>query len=51
MREEVTNWFKSTRYPDMAVGVPAELYDDKIAERHFKTAQEVFGWVAKQIRE
>ena len=43
--------YMSTRYPDMAVGVPAELYDDKIAARHFTTAQEVLGWVREQIRE
>lgn len=43
--------YMSTRYPDMAVGVPAELYDDKIAARHFKTAQEVLGWVREQIQE
>jgi HEPN domain-containing protein len=43
--------YLSTRYPDMAAGVPAELYDDTIAERHFKTAQEVLEWVREQIRE
>lgn len=43
--------YLSTRYPDMAAGVPAELYDDKIAERHFTTAQEVIEWVREQIRE
>ncbi len=43
--------YMSTRYPDIAVGVPAELYDDKIAVRHFRTAQEVLGWVREQIRE
>lgn len=43
--------YMSTRYPDMAVGVPAELYDDKIAARHFRTAQEVLDWVREQIQE
>jgi HEPN domain-containing protein len=43
--------YMSTRYPDMAVGIPAELYDDKIAGRHFGTAQEVLGWVREQIQE
>lgn len=42
--------YMSTRYPDMAAGVPAELYDDKIAARHFKTAQEVLEWVREQIQ-
>jgi HEPN domain-containing protein len=43
--------YMSTRYPDMAAGVPAELYDDKIAARHFKTAQEVLDWVREQMQE
>lgn len=43
--------YLSTRYPDMAAGVPAELYDDEIAARHFTTAHEVLGWVREQIRE
>lgn len=43
--------YLSTRYPDMAVGVPAELYDDQIANRHLKTAEEVVEWVRLQIRE
>ena len=43
--------YMSTRYPDIAVGIPAELYDEKIASRHFKTAQEVLGWVREQIQE
>jgi len=40
-----------TRYPDMAAGVPAELYDDSIAGRHFKTAQDVLEWIRDQIQE
>jgi HEPN domain-containing protein len=43
--------YMSTRYPDMAAGVPAELYDDKIAARHFQTAQEVLAWVREQMQE
>lgn len=39
-----------TRYPDMASGVPAELYDKKIADKHEKTAQKVLEWVKKQMR-
>jgi len=42
--------YLSTRYPDMAVGVPAELYDDQIADRHLKTAEEVVKWVRGQIQ-
>jgi HEPN domain-containing protein len=43
--------YMSTRYPDMAAGVPAELYDAKIAGRHFATAQEVLEWVREQMHE
>jgi HEPN domain-containing protein len=43
--------YLSTRYPDMAVGIPAELYDEQIANRHLKTAERVVKWVKKRIRE
>lgn len=43
--------YLSTRYPDMAAGVPAELYDEQIANRHLKTAERVVKWVKKRIRE
>ena len=43
--------YLSTRYPDMAAGVPAELYDENIAARHLKTAEQVLEWVSKQIQE
>ena len=39
-----------TRYPDMAEGVPAELYDKEIAIKHQKTAERVLQWVQKQIQ-
>jgi HEPN domain-containing protein len=42
--------YLSTRYPDMAAGIPAELYDDQIAARHFETAEEVVEWVRGQIQ-
>jgi len=35
----------------MAAGVPAELYDESIAARHLKTAEQVVEWVKKQIQE
>ena len=40
-----------TRYPDMAAGVPSEMYDKEIAARHKQTAQEVLKWVKNQIKE
>lgn len=39
-----------SRYPDMAAGVPAELYDEEIAAKHMKTAATVIAWVEKQIQ-
>jgi HEPN domain-containing protein len=39
-----------TRYPDMAAGIPAELYDEPISKRHMNVAKEVFAWVKKQIQ-
>jgi len=41
--------YLSTRYPDMAAGIPAEMYDKEIASRHFKTAEGILEWVKKQI--
>ena len=43
--------YLSTRYPDIAAGVPAELYDENIAARHLKTAEKVLEWVKEQIQE
>ncbi len=43
--------YLTTRYPDMAAGIPAELYDENIAARHLKTAEQVIEWVKKQIQE
>ncbi|MEW6062848.1 MAG: HEPN domain-containing protein [Nanoarchaeota archaeon] len=39
-----------TRYPDMAAGIPAELYDAEIANRHKKTAEQVLKWVEQKIK-
>jgi len=42
--------YLTTRYPDIAAGVPAELYDEKIARKHHQTAEKVLQWVEKQIQ-
>lgn len=39
-----------TRYPDMASGIPSEIYDNEIASRHRKTAKGILRWVKKQIQ-
>jgi len=38
------------RYPDMALGVPAESYDEKISQRHIKVSKDVIEWVKKQMQ-
>jgi len=42
--------YLTARYPDMAAGVPAELYDREIAARHRETAKKVLEWSRKRIR-
>jgi len=42
--------YLTTRYPDMAAGVPAELYDQAIAQRHYHSAEKVILWVKRQIQ-
>ena len=42
--------YLTTRYPDIAGDIPAELYDEKITERHLETARSVLKWVEKQIQ-
>jgi HEPN domain-containing protein len=39
-----------TRYPDMAAGIPARLYDAEIARRHLSTAKEVLEWSGRRTR-
>lgn len=40
----------STRYPDAAVGIPAEMYTRKLAERHLRLAEKVVQWVESLLR-
>ena len=42
--------FILTRYPDVADGVPYELYDEKIAIDKLKLAEEVLEWVKKELK-
>ncbi|HLD72705.1 MAG TPA: HEPN domain-containing protein [Candidatus Nanoarchaeia archaeon] len=42
--------YLTSRYPDLAEGVPAELYDRPIAEKHYLTAERVLQWVKPQIQ-
>lgn len=47
---ELNPEYLTTRYPDMAEGVPAELYDKEIATKHFTTAKKVIEWAKKLIQ-
>lgn len=42
--------YLTSRYPDMALGVPAESYDEKISQRHIKVSKDVIEWVKKQMQ-
>ena len=39
------------RYPDAANGIPYELYDRKTALSKTKAAEEIIGWLQKQMNE
>lgn len=40
----------TTRYPDAAVGIPAELYTRSLAERHLLLAEEVLRWTESLLK-
>ncbi len=42
--------FVTTRYPDAANGIPAEMFDKEIAEDHLKKAEEVMNWIQKMFK-
>jgi len=42
--------FVLTRYPDVADGVPYELYDEEIALEKIGFAEEVLKWVEKELK-
>ena len=43
--------YLTTRYPDMAIGTPADSYDETLAERHIETAEDVIQWVTNKLSE
>lgn len=42
--------FILTRYPDVADGVPYELYDGQIAQEKVSIAEKVIKWVEKELK-
>lgn len=42
--------FILTRYPDVANGVPYELYDEQIASEKIELAEDVLKWVEKEFK-
>jgi HEPN domain-containing protein len=47
--KKVNPHYIQSRYPDAANAIPAEAYDDEIAEELLEKAKEVFEWSEKQI--
>ena len=43
--------YLTPRHPDMAVGTPADSYDETLAERHIATAEGVIQWVTNKFSE
>ncbi|NIR47010.1 HEPN domain-containing protein [candidate division KSB1 bacterium] len=42
--------FVTTRYPDAANGIPAEIFDKDIAQDHLEKAEEVMNWIRKTLK-
>jgi HEPN domain-containing protein len=45
LARELTPDYLTTRYPNAANGIPAEIYDEEIAERHLAYAEGICQWV------
>jgi HEPN domain-containing protein len=48
---DLNSEYLACRYPDAACGVPSELYDRQIADRHRRTAEEVLKWAENLTKE
>ncbi|MHA1144224.1 MAG: HEPN domain-containing protein [Candidatus Helarchaeota archaeon] len=46
---ELTPDYMTTRYPDAANGIPAELYDEEIAVRILNKGERIIKWVTSMI--
>ncbi len=40
----------TSRYPDAAYGVPAELYDETLANKHLAQAEEIIAWTKTKLK-
>jgi HEPN domain-containing protein len=40
----------TSRYPDAAYGVPAELYNEELAKKHLGQAEEILGWIRPNLK-
>lgn len=47
---ELNPEFVVTRYPDAANGIPAKMYNQRIASSHLQKAKEVVEWVRKRLK-
>ena len=48
---ELNPLFATTRYPDAANGVPAQMYDEPITRERFQEAGEVMEWCRSQLEQ
>ena len=46
---ESNNEYLATRYPDVAMGVPAEMFDERIAKERLDQAEQVMAWIEKEL--
>jgi HEPN domain-containing protein len=46
---QLTPDYLTTRYPDAANGIPAEIYDEEIAGHRLAYAEEICRWVTRQL--
>lgn len=42
--------FVTTRYPDAANGIPADIFDKEIAQDHLKKAEEMVDWIREMLK-
>lgn len=47
---ELNPGFVVTRYPDAANGIPARMYNERIAASHLEKAKKVIEWVRNRLK-
>ena len=47
---KITPEFVNTRYPDASYGIPAELYDEEIAQEYIQKTEELLTWIKSKLK-